>query len=156
MEKAATATHFDFNKLPALLDNLTENTIPAWGKMTAQHMLEHLGNTLVTVRSAKPLACITPEDKLPAYRQFLMSNKPFAQNIPNPFIGENPPALRFENLDAAKTKLQQALTGFDAFFAENPDATPVHPFFGNLNYPEWQQFQKKHFNHHFLQFGLLI
>lgn len=155
MENNTLLNSFDFEKLPALLATLTETHKPAWGKMTAQHMLEHLGNTLVIARSEKPLPIVTPEDKLPAYRQFLMSDKPFSQSIPNPFIGEGLPALRFENLETAKEKLQKALSGFHAYFAANPDAKPIHPFFGNLNYEEWQQFQRKHFNHHFRQFGLI-
>src|SRR5690606_32458996 len=103
----------------------------------------------------KEIPIVTPEERLPAYRQFLMSDQPFTQNIPNPLVGENPPALRFENLETAKTKLLAALENFHKFFAENPEAKPIHPFFGPLNHDEWLQFQRKHFQHHFTQFGLI-
>ncbi|MFC5271505.1 DUF1569 domain-containing protein [Adhaeribacter terreus] len=146
---------FDLKTVPFLLEKLTEDSKPHWGKMTAQHVLEHLGNTLVIVSTKKEIPVITPEDKLPAYLQFLKSDKPFDRDIPNPFVGDTPPALRFENLDTAKTKLLAALEGFYKFFAENPEAKPVHPFFGRLNYEEWLQFQRKHFQHHFKQFGLV-
>lgn len=156
MENNQTSvTNFDLKMVPVYLEKLTADTKPKWGKMSAQHMLEHVGNTLVIVNSKKELPTVTPEDKLPAYRQFLMSDKPFAHDIPNQFVGENPPALRFENLETAKIKVLAALENFHKFFAENPDATPVHPFFGKLNYEEWLQFQRKHFTHHFTQFGLL-
>ena len=156
MENTQTSANaFDLKTIPVYLEKLTAETKPTWGRMTPQHMLEHLGNTLVIVNSKKELPTVTPEDKLPAYRQFLMSDKPFSQNIPNQFIGDGLPPLRFENLETAKTKLMAAIENFHKFFQENPEATPVHPFFGKLNYEEWKQFQRKHFRHHFTQFGLI-
>ena len=156
MENTQTSANtFDLNTVPVYLDKLTTETKPNWGKFSAQHMLEHLGNTLVIASSKKEFPIVTPEDKIPAYREFLMSDKPFTQNIPNPFVGNEPPALRFENLETAKSKLLAALENFHKFFLENPKATPVHPFFGKLNYEEWLQFQRKHFRHHFTQFGLI-
>lgn len=156
MENPATAiSAFDLKTVPAYLEKLTAETKPAWGKLTPQHMLEHLGNTLIIVKSKEELPIVTPEEQLPAYRAFLMSEKPFSQNIPNKFMGEGLPALRFEDLETAKTKLLAAIQSFENFFLENPNATPVHPFFGPLNHAEWLQFQRKHFTHHFTQFGLL-
>jgi hypothetical protein len=149
------ASAFDLKNVPAYLEKLTTETKALWGKMSPQHMIEHVGNTLVIVSSKREIPVITPEDKLPAYRKFLQSGDPFTHNIPNPFVGENPPALRFANLEEAKQKLLAALESFHNFFRENPEAKSVHPFFGPLNYEEWLVFQRKHFNHHFSQFGLL-
>src|SRR5688572_23741027 len=148
-------TTFDLKKIPVYLEKLTEETKPAWGQMSPQHVLEHLGNTLVIVSSKKEIPTVTPAERLPAYRAYLTTDTPFTQNIPNPFVGDTPPALRFENLETAKTKLLAALENFHKFFAENPEATPVHPFFGKLNYEGWLQFQRKHFQHHFKQLGLI-
>ena len=156
MENTQTSANtFDLKRVPDYLEKLTAETKPKWGKFSAQHMLEHLGNTLVIATSKKEIPVITPEEKIPAYRKFLMSDEPFSHDIPNPFVGTEPPALRFENLEIAKTKLLAALENFHKFFRENPEATPVHPFFGQLNYEEWLQFQRKHFRHHFTQFGLV-
>ena len=156
MENTATSVSaFDLKTVPVYIEKLTTETKQAWGSLTPQHMLEHLGNTLVIVNSKKELPIVTPEDQLPAYRAFLMSEKPFTRNIPNRFMGEGLPELRFESLETAKTKLLAAIESFHKFFRENPNATPVHPFFGHLNYEEWLQFQRKHFTHHFTQFGLL-
>ncbi|HSI91078.1 MAG TPA: DUF1569 domain-containing protein [Adhaeribacter sp.] len=149
------AANFTLKTVPDLLPKLTEATKPKWGIMTPQHMLEHLGNTLIIVSTKKEIPVVTPPERLPAYKEFLMSDQPFTHNIPNKFIGDGLPPLRFENLETAKTKLLAAIESFHNFFARNPEATPVHPFFGPLNYQEWQQFQKKHFIHHFSQFGLL-
>ena len=148
-------TIFDLKTVPFLLQKLTEETKPAWGIMTPQHMLEHVGNTLVIVSSKKPFPVVTPEEQLPAYRQFLTTERPFSQNIPNQFIGEGLAPLRFTDLETAKIKLLAALENFHQFFAENPDATPIHPFFGPLDFEGWLQFQRKHFEHHFRQFGLI-
>jgi len=149
-----TGTAFDLKTVPDYLKKLTPDSKPRWGKMSAQHMIEHLGNTLVIVRSKTELPIVTPEEKLAAYQLFLTTDKPFSKDIPNPFVGTEPPALRFPDLETAKTKLMAALENFLQFFQENPKATPVHPFFGRLNYEGWLQFQRKHFKHHFEQFGL--
>lgn len=156
MENTQTiGTAFDLKMVPTYLEKLTEETKPKWGKMSPQHVLEHMGNTLVIASSNKELPVVTPADKIPAYLEFLKTDKPFTHNIPNPFVGTEPPALRFPDLATAKTKLLAALENFHKFFRENPEATSVHPFFGPLNYEQWQLFQRKHFRHHFEQFGLL-
>ncbi len=54
----------------------------------------------------------------------------------------------------AKEQLIESLTGYEAFFNSDPDASTVHPRFGKLNYSEWKKFHPKHFKHHFEQFGV--
>jgi oxepin-CoA hydrolase/3-oxo-5,6-dehydrosuberyl-CoA semialdehyde dehydrogenase len=63
--------------------------------------------------------------------------------------------LQHADLDTAKAALIQAYDDFHSFFKENPEATTKNAVFGELNYFEWKLLNRKHFMHHFEQFGLL-
>jgi oxepin-CoA hydrolase/3-oxo-5,6-dehydrosuberyl-CoA semialdehyde dehydrogenase len=63
--------------------------------------------------------------------------------------------LKHENLDEAKKALLEAYSAFEVFFRENPTATTKNAVFGELTAFEWKLLNRKHFNHHFEQFGLI-
>ncbi len=63
--------------------------------------------------------------------------------------------LKHENLETAKVRLLEAYDDFIAYFKEHPDAKLTNIVFGELNRYEWNLFHRKHYNHHFEQFGLL-
>ena len=54
---------------------------------------------------------------------------------PNMNPGELLP-LRNSSLEEAKKQLIESLIGYNKFFNSTPDACPVHPRFGKLNYLE--------------------
>lgn len=151
-------TSFSLEEVPQYLESLTEESQPRWGRMNAQQMVEHLISTLrISNGKTDPakVPVFTPEDRLPAYREFLFSDKPFAENIPNPVFEKGIPPLRCADLATAKERLVQELQDFFAFFAENTEKTAPHPFFGHLDFHGWEAFQRKHISHHFRQFGLI-
>ena len=137
------------------LNLIEESTQPLWGKMSAQHMVEHLILAVKMGNGKLKLECINPPDKLPTLKKFLMSSKPMPRGFVNPAIGSNNLPLHFSSIDEAISKLKQAIKDYSHFFDDNPDAKPVNVTFGELNKTEWDQFQKKHFTHHLEQFGLL-
>ena len=51
--------------------------------------------------------------------------------------------------------LLEAFDDYIAFFKAYPDTTLKNIVFGDLNRYEWNLFHRKHYNHHFEQFGLL-
>ena len=63
--------------------------------------------------------------------------------------------LKHKNLEQAKEKLQETLKEFLIYYRENPLAEHFHPRFGQLNKEMMELFQRKHFTHHFKQFGLI-
>lgn len=138
------------------LDKLTETTVPVWGTMSAQHMLEHLcqavqlsnGNLVIN-------DCMTPNKKLPLLKRILMSDRPLPKNFTNTVIGEGLKPLINKNLESAITELINEISQINNPFESNEDALPVNPTFGPLNKEEWIQFHKKHLLHHFTQFGLI-
>jgi len=138
-----------------LLDNLKEDTGQLWGKMSAQHMVEHLIYAVRTGNGKLNIGCFNPPDKWPTLKRFLLSSRPFPREFINPIIGENLFPLQYENLEEAKKILEEEIKDYYRYFEENRDALLLNPTFGELNGSEWEAFHEKHFTHHFSQFGLL-
>ncbi|MEM9998353.1 MAG: hypothetical protein AAF809_11680 [Bacteroidota bacterium] len=140
--------------LVAPLAHLNADDAPAWGQMTAQHMVEHLG-LLVAFSYGRITSPVTPPEAKWARRQAaLQTDDPFPRNF-DPFkLGALPP-LRYAGLDAARTKLMDHVERYEAHWTAHPDATHVHPYFGPLGQDGWARFHHKHVRHHLTQFGLL-
>lgn len=145
----------ELDELIGLLDNLTESTPAKWGKMSPQHMVEHLAGVALISAGAIQAKSYTPPEKIPAMKHFLMGNRPMPREFISPAIGKDLLPLRYGSLDEAKSVLKKAIGAFHGKFAGEPDALVTNPAFGDLNYAEWQQFHRKHITHHFTQFGLL-
>jgi oxepin-CoA hydrolase/3-oxo-5,6-dehydrosuberyl-CoA semialdehyde dehydrogenase len=146
-------TLYDYS---ALLDKLSHDKKPAWGKMTPQHMVEHLTLTLQSSNGKITISeCITPPEKLNASKRFLMSSRPLPRNFINTVIGAELKPLSNPDLESAKKELSTELADFENFYRTNPQKKPIHATFGPLNKEEWIQFHKKHFRHHLEQFELL-
>ena len=137
------------------LNNLTVETKPLWGKMTAQHMVEHLILAVKMSNGKVKLECFNPPEKLPVLKKILLSSRPLPRNFINPVLGEDLIPLQFESLEETKKILSQEINDYYKYFEDNPDALLTNITFGNLNKNEWEIFHQKHFTHHFQQFGLL-
>ncbi|MEZ7889445.1 MAG: phenylacetic acid degradation bifunctional protein PaaZ, partial [Cloacibacterium sp.] len=73
-----------------LLNGLTENTKPNWGKMTAQQMLEHLETTLLySIGEPEVEKCFTPEEHLEKYQDSLYNHRKMPKDFPAPFLPED-------------------------------------------------------------------
>ncbi len=120
------------------LSLLTPLTPPAWGRMTAQHMVEHLIQTLRLSNGKKNLTeLFIPAEKLPRYYAFLLSDQPFPRNLVRPVSEQQSlPLLQYADIQAALIALEQELEAFRIYFAKQPAAKLLHPFFGELNYLE--------------------
>ena len=138
-----------------LLNKLDPHQKPLWGKMTPQHMVEHLIFALQMSNGKLKLKCINPPEKIPSLKRFLMSNRPMPKLFVNPVIGEDLRPLEFSSLEEAMDKLKKNMDVHALFFENNPGAKPVNVTFGELNKEEWEVFHQKHFTHHLSQFGLL-
>jgi hypothetical protein len=141
--------------LPQAVNNLDEHTSPFWGKMTAQHMIEHLIWTFDISAGNIEVSCRTPENMFPRIKLFLQNNKESPHDFKNPLLGEYPPALQYTNFIDAKNALIDKLTKFLDHFKSYPEAIHIHPLFGPLGNDEWQRTHFKHCYHHLLQFGII-
>jgi oxepin-CoA hydrolase / 3-oxo-5,6-dehydrosuberyl-CoA semialdehyde dehydrogenase len=148
----------DFTKanIEAALNKLTENTKGQWGLMTPQHMVEHLKVQFDLAVGKKVEEIKTPENKIEVYQDSLFNYRAMPKESKHPLMNpDQPEALVYENLDAAKTALLNGFDEYQAFFKENPDALTASAVFGTLDKELWDLLHRKHFHHHFLQFGLI-
>lgn len=146
---------FFVDEVPKALEKLKAETKPEWGSMTAQHMIEHLVGSWRISNGRAQVQLMTPKERLPAYRQFLFSDEPYKKNLMNPIFANGLPPLRKESLDAAVQQLIDEMWMFFEYFNEHPEATFIHPVFGELDKEGWLTFQRKHMGHHLTQFGVL-
>jgi oxepin-CoA hydrolase/3-oxo-5,6-dehydrosuberyl-CoA semialdehyde dehydrogenase len=79
------------------------------------------------------------------------------KDFPAPFLEEDEKLLdlRHKNLDIAKQSFMDSLKKFSIYYKENPQAEHMNFVFGTLNKEMWELMHKKHFTHHFEQFGLI-
>lgn len=139
----------------SVIQNLAEDTKPLWGKMTPQHMIEHLILSVKMGSGKIKVECFNPPEKIPTLKRFLQSSRPLPQNFINPIIGDKLLPLEYSSLDEAVTVLKNEIHDYEKSFAENPTAILTNATFGDLNKEEWDIFHDKHFTHHLKQFGLL-
>jgi hypothetical protein len=133
---------------------LKENSPALWGKMNASQMVEHLSEYIEHANGKRKMQVLTEQEKLPAFRSFLFSEKEFKPGTPNSQMPETPEQPRLESLEAAIEELEINLYKFFERFAGKENETENHIFFGPLNYEEYLTLLYKHVLHHLKQFGL--
>jgi len=144
----------NFNGEIKRLNQLIPDQKPLWGKMTSQHMVEHLYKTVQSSINEIVLKVYTEERKIPVLKRLFFGDRDLPKEFMNPAIGPNLIDLEFENLDTAIKELENVLIRYDKFFEQNPSTKTIHPIFGLLDKSEWDSFHQKHFKHHLSQFGL--
>jgi hypothetical protein len=156
MTKAEKSIVFLTEVVPALLARLSPALAPAWGRMTAQHMLEHLHLSLSMTRGIRILPHMAPWYLRPFYKWYILSSRPFPKNVHLPGgKGQDLPALRFKSMEEARENLLLALDDTLFFLRKNRHIRTSHPYAGPFSCGEWHIFHAKHFRHHLRQFLLL-
>ena len=145
--------YFKDEVVPVLV-KLRADTNPEWGTMNAEQMVEHLIAGVSISMEDAPRKITTPEDKLPVFKKFLMSDRPFGKDLPKPKEFDDYPAKNGD-IDGKKAELLKRIEEMLQYFEKHPQHSSIHSSFGRLNVEEWKHLHKKHFTHHFLQFGLL-
>lgn len=136
------------------LDKLKATTQSKWGRMTPQHMIEHLILAFKTGNGKLNVQCVYPPEKLQTLKKFLISERTLPKNFVNPMLGENLQALVFSSLYEAIDNLKKEIDDFYDYFKTNPNSTLINLTFGELNFEEWERFHLKHIRHHFEQFNI--
>lgn len=135
------------------LNKLQSDTSPQWGNMSAQQMVEHLSEMLRMSTGKIQLPLEIEESKIERMQDFLRSDKPMAKNIKVAFVSEQP-KLRNEELELAIDEFVEEWLFFEETYADHPNFTALHPYYGELNEELWRLLHAKHFEHHFEQFGI--
>lgn len=138
------------------LENLKADAVPIFGKMTAQHMVEHLSFAIMFSNNKLPQKLYFPVDKAQLIKATIIySDKELPIGFKAPMLEDDLPQLVFPDLETAIIGINTELNNFDNYFEQNKEAKPVHPIMGELDQKEWTVFHNKHFKHHFKQFSLL-
>ena len=143
------------NRLEKVIDGLEENTEPLWGRMSAQHMIEHLVWTFQASRGAVELSCDYSSEFQNRMKRFLYNNRDTTQLFKNPVLPDHPQALQYSHIKSAKAALGEEIGACFKYYRKNPEAMHVHPLFGLIGREEWERTHYKHCFHHLLQFGLI-
>jgi hypothetical protein len=138
------------------IKTLNSDASPVWGKMTAQHMVEHLTFAVMFSNGEKPQRLYFPDDKANLIKTAVVyTDKELPKGFKAPMLGEELPKLEHKDIQTAIDRLFTELENFDKHFINNPDVRPVNPTMGELDRQEWVKFHNKHFTHHFRQFDLI-
>jgi hypothetical protein len=144
----------DLETLLPYSDKLSADTKPTWGTMTAQRMVEHLTDTLKIATGETPFPLEVPEDRLERMLAFLESDKPMAPNLKVAFVQDNTP-IRHSEIELAVDEYVETWLDLEMLYANNPGLKHPHPYYGPLDFDQWNRLHSKHLTHHFTQFGLL-
>ncbi|MFA6152719.1 MAG: hypothetical protein WC716_15450 [Chitinophagaceae bacterium] len=155
MENLAAKEEFLRSEFVAALRTINPNTAPLFGKMNPQQMVEHMaeyirlgyGNPVVT-------QFFYTAESVERTRAFIMSDKPFKENTPNPIMGETPKPIIQPTYEAAIKDAEMAIKELFEAFGKNDKLEVASPFFGILNYEMTIQLLTKHAEHHLRQFGI--
>jgi oxepin-CoA hydrolase/3-oxo-5,6-dehydrosuberyl-CoA semialdehyde dehydrogenase len=156
-KKQTVFTEMTSEKIEECLNKLSETSKAQWGKMTAQHMVEHLEYTYrIASGEIRDFEIATPERYLEKTHDSLYSFDPMPKGHNFPLAEKsNIDSLIRSDLETAKQMLLEAREEYLTYFEENPDAIVQNVVFGELNKFEWYLLERKHLNHHFEQFNLL-
>jgi len=146
---------FDPVVVDALIDrinNLTPDTRPQWGKMTADQVLAHLNvSYIMTYESTIPK---------PNWLMQLVLKTVVKQKVvgPTPYGRSTPTAPAFKmagtkDFNEEKLKLVAYLQRVAQDGAQKFDGRSSHSF-GPLTTAEWNNMFYKHLDHHLTQFGV--
>ncbi len=156
VQKKSPFNPFNGQELVKRLERLTTESKPSWGIMTPQHLVEHLIFLFDVSMGKIEIPIITPEEKLARYQESLYNHRPMPKFFKFPGIpGDSNTPLKYENLDEAKASLLNSYEAYEQYYKDQPDAINSHPVFGDLDKTLWDLLHRKHFHHHFEQFGLL-
>ena len=154
-----SADKVDFlqHRFVSMLKQIPSDTPPKWGKMTLQQMIEHFADYTRIASGKTPFTDImTPPGNLQRMRDFVMSDKPFRENTPNPLMPEVPAPVRNPSVEEAIKELKNEMDYFFTVFNKNNLRVTRNPFYGDLNYEQNVQLLHKHALHHLKQFGVVI
>jgi hypothetical protein len=134
------------------LQRLTPLTVPLWGKMEPQQMVEHMIDQVQYTNGKKIPFCDVPADEAEAAKQInIYTDLQIPRNV---ILGKLPDSQIYPDLETAVNQLMTELADFDRYF-KKPGTVAIHGGFGPMDYNEWLIWHGKHFTHHLKQFGLI-
>ncbi len=147
-------TFFELH-LPLKLDEIKIDSTREWGSMTVVEMIDHLVVGFEISLKDEEREILVPAHKLERAQAFLESDLPMPRNFAKP-EQYNAVSLHSQDIEAAKNRLLLKARDMMDFFLLNPNYSAVHPHFGRLNPKQWLLMHRKHIQHHFSQFSVIV
>ena len=141
-------------QLNSLLNRLTPETLPLWGNLKAQSMVEHLVEAVEYTNGKKTAAVQVSPEEADSNKQSLVHGDAVISKGAKGYLTDATKAKRYNDLPTAIDQLNKEIDAFERFFT-TPGKTVIHQHFGAMNREEWITWHGKHFTHHFKQFGLI-
>lgn len=149
-------TNFLRNDYVKLLSGIEPSTSPVFGKMNVHQMIEHMSYAFRQASGLIPLEPTGDDETTARMYRFMISDKPFKDNTPNPYLPDEPPAPVHASIEASLAELQHNIDHYFSIFEITPTLRILNPFFGHLNHEDWNHLLYKHAMHHLRQFGVVI
>ena len=137
-----------------LLEKINPNQVPLWGKMSYQHMLEHMMLAFKVSSQHEPVACIHEPERVAKMQAFLLTDIPFKENTKSPLLGATLEPLIYTSIEVALQQLKEAMSTYFNQYAIQEDVLVFHPIFGTLDKQLNDALLYKHAVHHLKQFGV--
>lgn len=155
VQKKSPFMEVNLNSVTKALSLLNEDTKPKWGEMTAQQMVEHLRNLMEVAVGNRQMDIVTPEAQLEKYQESLYNHRAMPKNFKAPYLPDGTIEVEFKNFAESKLAFIESYAAFEQYYKENPGAVFNHAVFGSCDKELWDLQNRKHFTHHFEQFGLV-
>ena len=144
------------SELNNILNKLQPNAKPLWGKMSPQHIVEHLAMAVrISTGRINSKFYSTVEEAEKIKSRVIHSDAELTQGVKNPILGDEPPALVYPDMQTAVSELHKEIEHFKNYYSVNQNVKHTQPRMGELGHKEWLTLHSKHFTHHFKQYGLL-
>ena len=153
MSSNAAYQTFLTEEIPQRLSNLKEDTLPKFGLMTPQHMVEHL---ILMTKMAVRIYGDAPESPTEGqlkFKKFIEKGAQF-QYRPSDKTAADLPKLKYGSLQEALDNYPQGINGFYAHYEADPKFISFNVFQGKLGFEDLEFLHFRHFKYHLEQFGL--
>src|SRR3954470_7552710 len=118
----------DTQQIKTIFSKLDANAKPLWGKMSPQHIVEHLSAVVkVSTGQREVKFYLTTEEAAQLKNKLIYGDGQLGPGIKNPLIGDEPPVLRHKSIKDAYAELYNELENFKVYQQKNPDKTHTHP-----------------------------
>ena len=106
-----------------VLKTIDVNMKPLFGKMSPQHVAEHLAFAIgVSTGKGPGKQFTTAEEGEGIKAKMIYSDSEMPQGIKNPILSDEPPGLKCANMNEAIELFKSELETFDKLYKENPDS----------------------------------
>lgn len=132
------------------INSVTSASVPAWGRMDAAAMLNHLKQSALMALGELPVACKNKRlFQVFPIKHLILYVVPFPKGAPTA------PELLISDATSVDTLRSELVSLIERIGTGPRDGYgPAHPLFGRLSLREWGVATYKHTDHHLRQFGV--